>query len=116
MWLGAGAPAPTFLDGREEAPRRFHGNVFCRDPRCLLDDGCGCAGGVVGARERKTGGLAAGVPGVVAAMARLAAEKGTRPLARLLAPAVGYARDGFVMYARSGGGGWWRGWRCRLLR
>ena len=47
-----------------------------------------------------TGPLTVSVPGAVRAWDDLHARFGTRPLAELLAPAVGYARDGFPVSTR----------------
>jgi gamma-glutamyltranspeptidase len=88
----------TALDGREEAPRLFHPKVFCLDEDCLLDPECECLEGPIPSSERSIGGLAVGVPGVVAAAARLVADNGTLPLAVVLAPAIELAAGGFVMY------------------
>ena len=47
------------IDGREEAPSRFHPNVFCLDPACGNDPSCpSCPTGPMGFGERFTGGLA----------------------------------------------------------
>ena len=47
------------------------------------------------------GPLAATVPGAVPAWLTLLKEHGTWPLADVLAPAIGYARDGFPLVARA---------------
>jgi hypothetical protein len=91
--------AITALDGREEAPDLFHPNVFCADEDCLLDPECACLEGPIApASERAIGGLSVGVPGVVAAAARLVADNGSLPLATVLGPAISLAEAGFVMY------------------
>jgi len=74
------------LDGREESPAAF-------GPEQFLDEG----GEVVPFRDRATGGNAAGVPGTVAACARLLETRGTLTLAEAVAPAVRLAREGFVV-------------------
>lgn len=48
----------------------------------------------------QTGPLSVSVPGAVAAWADAVERFGTRPLHELLAPAVGYARDGFPVSTR----------------
>jgi len=72
------------LDGREESPAAFGPEQF-RDEE----------GEIVPFRERATGGNAAGVPGTVAACARLLETRGTLSLAEAVAPAVRLAREGF---------------------
>jgi gamma-glutamyltranspeptidase / glutathione hydrolase len=47
-----------------------------------------------------TGALSVTVPGAVAAWVDFHARFGTRPFAQLLAPAIGYARDGFPVSKR----------------
>ena len=86
------------LDGREEAPELFHPNVFCLDEDCLLNPECNCTQGPIPALERQIGGLAVGVPGVIAAAARLLADNGTMTLAQVMQPAIKLAEQGFVMY------------------
>ena len=41
--------------------------------------------------------LAAGVPGTVSGLEMARAEYGTMPLAKLIAPAIKFAKDGFVL-------------------
>jgi gamma-glutamyltranspeptidase/glutathione hydrolase len=72
------------LDYRETAPARASRDMFVRD------------GQVVPELSRR-GGLAVAVPGEVAGLAAALRRYGTRPLATVLAPAIGYARDGFVV-------------------
>jgi gamma-glutamyltranspeptidase len=86
------------LDGREEAPDLFHGKVFCLDEDCLLNPECECTEGPIPFSERSIGGLPVGVPGCVAATARMLADNGTMSLAQVLAPSIVLARDGFAMY------------------
>jgi gamma-glutamyltranspeptidase/glutathione hydrolase len=72
------------LDFREVAPRAATPDRFARDGRpdpTLI----------------RTGGLAVGVPGEVAGWVALHARFGRLPLARVLAPAVRLARDGFML-------------------
>ncbi len=74
------------LDGREEAPKAYHGGVF-------LDED----GDPIPFDERSTGGMPVGVPGTLAAMARALDEYGTMAFADLAAPAIRLARDGFSL-------------------
>lgn len=73
-----------FIDARETAPA-------ASTPDMYLDDD----GEPVFARMRE-GPLAAGIPGVPAAMVHLAQEYGVLPLAQSLAPAVRLADEGFT--------------------
>lgn len=52
------------------------------------------------ARLPSTGALTVTVPGAVAAWVDALERYGSRPLAELLAPAIGYARDGFPVSSR----------------
>jgi gamma-glutamyltranspeptidase/glutathione hydrolase len=86
------------IDGREEAPAAFHPNVYCADLACGLDPDCeACPSKPIGFRDRYTGGLAVGVPGTLAAAARLLSDHGTRPMADVAAPAIELARGGITM-------------------
>jgi gamma-glutamyltranspeptidase/glutathione hydrolase len=89
------------IDGREEAPRLFHPHVFCADRECALDPECtGCPRGEsIAFGDRKIGGLPVGVPGTLAATARLLREHGSGSweLADVMAPAVERARSGINM-------------------
>ena len=86
------------IDGREEAPARFHPNVFCADSTCGTDPECSsCPTGPLGFSERFTGGLAVGVPGTFAAAARLNEEHGTKTISELARPAIETARGGITM-------------------
>jgi gamma-glutamyltranspeptidase/glutathione hydrolase len=73
------------IDGRERAPQAATREMF-------LD-----TDGNVIPEASLTGALAAAIPGEVAALAHIAAHYGRLPLARTLAPAVRFARDGFVV-------------------
>lgn len=100
------------LDGREEAPERYHEAVFCKGGACgrpargAKKDGsmrppkhCTCEKGIdADEDERCRGGVAVGVPGLVATVSRMLREKGSLRLAELLRPAVLLARRGFPMY------------------
>jgi len=73
----------VMLDGRERAPLDAHRDLY-------LD-----ADGNPIPRASIDGALAAGIPGLAAALEHLARDYGRLPLARSLAPAVRLARDGF---------------------
>ncbi len=72
----------VMVDGRETAPLAAHRDMY-------LDD----AGNVI-PRASVDGALAAGIPGVPAALAHIAQRYGALPLQELLAPAIRYARQG----------------------
>lgn len=78
----------VMLDARERAPYAAHRDMY-------LD-----AKGDVVAGLSVDGPLAAGIPGVPAALAHLASEYGRLPLAQSLAPAIRLARDGFAVDGR----------------
>jgi gamma-glutamyltranspeptidase/glutathione hydrolase len=71
------------IDGRETAPGKAHRDMY-------LDEH-----GAVNRDLATNGPLAAGIPGAPAAWAHLAEHYGTMPLARLLAPAIELAEEGF---------------------
>ncbi|MEO1751498.1 gamma-glutamyltransferase [Thiofaba sp. EF100] len=73
----------VMIDGRERAPLAAHRDMY-------LD-----AKGEVIPRLSMDGALAAGIPGVPAALDHLAREYGCLPLAVSLAPAIRLAREGF---------------------
>jgi gamma-glutamyltranspeptidase/glutathione hydrolase len=75
-------PRYSFLDARERAPRTAGPDLYVRD----------------GQAQRAlslNGPLAAAIPGLPAALVKLAEDYGRLPLARSLAPATRLARDGF---------------------
>ncbi len=78
----------TMLDGRERAPLGARADLY-------LDS----KGEVVPGRSMD-GPLAAGIPGVPAALVYLATHYGRLSLARTLAPAIRYAREGFPLDER----------------
>lgn len=82
----AAAKKTLVLDGREVAPGAASEAMF-------LD----ASGNPT--RESQDGPRAAGVPGLVAMLARLHAEKGKLKWARLVEPAIKLAREGFVVPA-----------------
>jgi len=76
--------ALTAIDGREMAPAAAHKDMFLRDGKPLSD-------------ASQTGPLASGVPGALAAY-KIAIERcGTKDLARLLAPGIKAAEEGFAV-------------------
>ena len=78
----------TMLDGREKAPLAAHKNMY-------LD-----ASGQVVKGLSRDGVLSAGIPGLPAALVHLAEQYGRLPLAVSLAPAIRYARNGFIIGER----------------
>ncbi len=75
----------VMVDGREKAPMAAYRDMY-------LDD----KGDVISGASIN-GPLAAGVPGVPAAMAHIARKYGRLPLAKNLAPAIRLARGGFAV-------------------
>jgi gamma-glutamyltranspeptidase/glutathione hydrolase len=75
----------TFLDFREKAPLAASANMY-------LD-----ATGNVIKGASTTGHLAVGVPGTVSGMELALSKYGTMKRAALIAPAIRYAQDGFVL-------------------
>jgi len=78
----------TMLDGRERAPLAAHRDMY-------LDEN-----GDVIPKLSINGPLAAGIPGVPAALEHLATQYGKLPLSQSLAPAIALARDGFAVDER----------------
>jgi gamma-glutamyltranspeptidase/glutathione hydrolase len=80
----------TAIDGREMAPAAAHKDMFVRDGKPVPN-------------ASQTGPLASGVPGALAAY-RMATERcGTMKLARLLAPGLKAAEEGFIVDGGLGG-------------
>jgi gamma-glutamyltranspeptidase / glutathione hydrolase len=75
------------IDGRETAPAAFQEDSFI-DP---------ATGQPIPFAERVTSGLGVGVPGTVATWQKALRQYGTRPLGKLLAPAIRTAERGFVV-------------------
>ena len=75
----------VMVDGREKAPLAAHRNMY------LDDDGSVVPGLSV------NGALAAGIPGVPAALVYISRRYGRLPLHRSLAPAIRLAREGFTV-------------------
>ena len=76
------------IDGREFAPAAFTETSFQENGRPIPFD------------EAVTSGLGVGVPGTPATWQRAAERYGSRPLRRLLGPAIRIARKGFVVDAQ----------------
>ncbi len=72
-----------FIDGRETGPKAAHADMF-------VDKN-----GTANSDLSRNGPLAAGIPGLPAALVHLAEHYATLPLATLLAPAIRYAEQGF---------------------
>ncbi len=89
----AGSGEVITIDGREEAPKDFHPDVFRREDGSLMPF-----------QARRIGGLSVGVPGTLAAIAHMLETQGTLTLAEALEPAIRLAHDGFIItepFARS---------------
>jgi gamma-glutamyltranspeptidase/glutathione hydrolase len=78
----------TMVDGREVAPLAATSGMYLNKDGKAVD---------IASRD---GALAAGIPGEPAALVHLAMKYGKLPLARSLAPAIAYARDGFPLDAK----------------
>ena len=76
------------IDGRETAPAAAHPRWFFKDGKLLT------------MREAVPGGTSVGVPGNIALAAKAHSAHGRLPWARLFAPAIKLARDGFVISPR----------------
>jgi gamma-glutamyltranspeptidase/glutathione hydrolase len=83
----AGQRRVVTIDGRETAPGAFREDSFI-DP---------ATGQPIPSAERITSGLGVGVPGTLATWQQAVRRFGTRPLGRLLRPAIGVAERGFVV-------------------
>ncbi|MDT8383225.1 MAG: gamma-glutamyltransferase [Gammaproteobacteria bacterium] len=75
----------TLLDGREKAPAAAHRDMYLDAEGNVID------GAAI------NGPLAAGIPGVPAAMVHLAKNYGRLPLQKSLAPAIRVASNGFAV-------------------
>ena len=78
----------TLVDGREKAPLAATADMY-------LD-----ASGQPITKASREGPLAAGIPGMPAALVYIAETYGVLPLSRSLEPAIGLARDGFPVWPR----------------
>jgi gamma-glutamyltranspeptidase/glutathione hydrolase len=83
----AGQRRVVTIDGRETAPAAFEEDSFI-DP---------ATGAPIPFAERVTSGLGVGVPGTLATWQRALRNYGTRPLGKLLGPAIRVAERGFVV-------------------
>ena len=83
----AGQRRVVTIDGRETAPAAFAEDSFI-DP---------ATGAPIPFAERVTSGLGVGVPGTVATWQRALRKYGTKPLGKLLRPAIRVAERGFVV-------------------
>jgi gamma-glutamyltranspeptidase/glutathione hydrolase len=83
----AGQRRVVTVDGRETAPAAFREDSFI-DP---------ATGEPIPFAERVTSGLGVGVPGTLATWQRAVRRFGTRPLGKLLRPAIRVAERGFVV-------------------
>jgi gamma-glutamyltranspeptidase/glutathione hydrolase len=86
----------VMIDGRERAPLAAHRDLY-------LDE----HGNVVPLRSLN-GALAAGIPGLPAALVHLAKHYGRLPLAESLQPAIDIAREGFPVNDYYRGMAYWR--------
>lgn len=73
----------VMLDARERAPYRAHKNLYLDEDQNVI------AGASI------TGALSAGIPGIPAALVKLADDYGKLKLSQTLAPAIKYAINGF---------------------
>jgi gamma-glutamyltranspeptidase / glutathione hydrolase len=83
----AGTRRVATIDGRETAPAAFEEDSFI-DP---------ATGAPIPFPERVTSGLGVGVPGTLATWRRALRHYGSRPLGKLLQPAIRVAERGFVV-------------------
>jgi gamma-glutamyltranspeptidase / glutathione hydrolase len=83
----AGQRRVVTIDGRETAPAAFREDSFI-DP---------ATGEPIPFAERVTSGLGVGVPGTLATWQRALRQYGTKPLGKLLRPAIRVAERGFVV-------------------
>jgi gamma-glutamyltranspeptidase/glutathione hydrolase len=83
----AGSRRVITIDGRETAPAAFREDSFI-DPATRAP---------IPPAERITSGLGVGVPGTLATWQRALRDHGTRPLGKLLRPAIRVAERGFVV-------------------
>ena len=90
FWLlhQAAEARQVMLDGRERAPALAHASMY-RDQQDRVQR-----------RASLDGPLAAGIPGMPAALAHLARHYGRLPLSKTLAPAIRHAEQGFKVGSR----------------
>ena len=75
----------TMLDGREKAPLAAHRDMYLDQDGNVIDG------------LSISGPLAAGIPGIPAAIVHLSKKYGRLPLAQVLAPAIQQAKSGFAV-------------------
>jgi gamma-glutamyltranspeptidase/glutathione hydrolase len=75
----------TMVDGRERAPLAAHGDLYLDEQGEVIPD------------KSIDGALAAGIPGVPAALVHLTKHYGELPLGELLKPAIEIAEKGFAV-------------------
>ncbi len=88
FWLLRGQDFETMIDGREKAPMAAHATMYVKPD------------GNVDKRLSKDGPLAAGIPGLPAALVHIAEHYGRLPLSESLQPAIRYAKQGFKIGRR----------------
>ncbi|WP_455204161.1 gamma-glutamyltransferase [Kaarinaea lacus] len=71
------------IDGRETAPQAAHRDMYLNDKGEAISD------------LSINGALAAGIPGIPAALVHLSKNYGNLPLEKTLSPAIRYAKNGF---------------------
>lgn len=93
--------ARAALDFRETAPERATRDMYRVAPKEGIPGNAGRSGGarakIALGEPSKVGHLSAGVPGSVAGLWALHQRFGSKPWAELLAPAISFAREGFVV-------------------
>ena len=93
------------LDGREEAPNAYPGNIFCKNPNCLKNpdcDDCTYPNQTANYNEKRIGGLSVGTPGTLYAFYNLLKYFGSKTDGNEWSELLEYTKqisfDGFPMY------------------